>query len=143
VLEVEANIVLRIGVRATIGIAAAAAVSGVSNSSSTRRREASSAASNPAASPSASPTSALRPVSQVAVRIGPRFSRNCSKMALGFGSTNGSMSRSSTNTSQSRRKPTPNSSGGQRPAKMRPDQTAPVLTATPRASGRAAPRAPR
>jgi hypothetical protein len=145
VLEVEANIVLKIGVRATIGIAAIAAASGVSISSSARTRDASSAAITPATIPIARPTRAFSPVMRAASRMVSCCRRSCSKIALGLGSTKGSMSRASTNHSQSSRKPTPKMIGGQTPWKIRPDQTARVLTPDPprppaRDRGRAAPR---
>jgi hypothetical protein len=107
--------VLKIGVIATIGIAAIPAASGVSISSSARTREASRAATTPTTRPTARPTSAFSPVMRAAVRIVSCCRRSCSKIALGLGSTKGLMSRTSTNHCQSARKPTPKMIGGHRP----------------------------
>ena len=89
---------LKIGVSATIGIAAIAAASGVSISSSARTRAGQQRGDDPhdeARRPS--PTSAFSPVMRAASRIVSCCRRSCSKIALGLGSTKGLMSRTSTN----------------------------------------------
>ena len=73
-VDVESNIVLKIGANTTIGMVAAAAASGVIISSATRNRATSEAAMTARTVPINSPTSALEPVFLAAVRMRSKLS---------------------------------------------------------------------
>ena len=75
-VEVESNMVLKIGASTTIGMVAAAAASGVIISSATRNLATSDAAMTANTVPISRPTNAFEPVLLAAVRTRSKLSRS-------------------------------------------------------------------
>ena len=133
---------LRIGVSATIGIAATAAASGSSISSSARSARGQQRGEHPDDERRARARPARSaPVAQGGLEDRVVAARAAARRSPRLGQHERlDVARRSTNHSHSARKPTPKRTGGQTPWKIRPDQTAPRPHAGPSSATGARPR---
>ena len=110
------NQALKMGARATMGVALTTTASGVSPSSRVRKRVVTKASATPAMMPISRPLTAIHPVSHMAWRRTGQLSTSSSMIDVGLGNRNSRIPNPLTNASQSRRPTTPTVIGGPRTA---------------------------
>ena len=129
------NQALKMGARATIGVALTATASGVNPSWATRNRVVNTASSTPSRIPASRPLTAIRPVSQPAWRISPHSSPRRARIELGRGSRNSWIPNPATAPSQRASPATPTTRGGaaaQNRDNLTPQPPQPVRPPVPR-----------
>ncbi len=134
-VPVMPNQALKIGARATIGVALTATANGVRPSLTVRKRVERTARSTPAMMPTTSPLTAMRPVSQPACRSVGHWPVSCAHIDVGRGSRNSRIPSSRTPPSHAPRNMAPVTNGGTRARSL------PALTIRP--PRHAGPREPR